>query len=95
MSAPTRPSDLDAPGVREHDPDRILSSVDLPAPFAPTRPDGLARLDLERDVAQRPSATGWERSCRGLVVDAARLEVVASSGRPRSTRNRFQIVLRR
>ncbi len=33
---------------------RSFSSVDLPGAVAPDEPDDLARLDLERDVLQRP-----------------------------------------
>ena len=30
------------------------SSVDLPEPLRPIEPDGLARLDVRRDVVERP-----------------------------------------
>ena len=51
-------ADLDAAGRRLMIPESSRSSVVLPEPLRPTRPTALARLDVERDVSQRPDVRG-------------------------------------
>ena len=68
MSAPTLPSVWIRPVCGNMSPETIFSSVDFPAPFAPDDADRLARLDLERDVAQHPAPrVGSRPRCRSDV----------------------------
>ena len=52
----SRSSRSTLPEVGTSKPVSTLTSVDLPAPFGPIRPDDLVPVQLERDLVQRPHA---------------------------------------
>ena len=51
-----RPASSTLPAVGKSKPESTLTSVDLPAPFGPIRPDDLVPVQLERDVGERADA---------------------------------------